>query len=561
MWAAALANNAAECQDLLDVDKYGELGAQVDAKGPEDWTVLHLAAYEGFAEVCGVLLSSCSTAVNARTNTGRTALHLAAVRGSTAIVPMLMSAGADINAEDSDLCAPLHLASVEGHAETVKCLLAFDPDFEMRNCIKKTAYDLAANVEVSEAFEAYFKAKNVTVNNDTYTRTKFGSVLIRNSREDRIAKLLTSGKQSGPQALKILYETSHQVVNSSHSASPPDSPTRGTMVRASTVDRFAEAPVSYRDFSLIGMLGRGAFGEVYLVQKTDTGDQYAMKVLEKAMLLGHNVLRYARTERNVLSYLKHPFIVGLKFAFQTADKLVLMLDYCAGGDLRQVLQREHQISESRAKIYICEVLLALEALHSRDIIYRDLKPDNVVIDGEGHALLTDFGLSKEGMADNMLARSFCGSVAYLTPEVLQRKGHTKMVDFYLLGVLLYELLVGTPPFYALQQEDLFKNILSKKVSFPWKVSSQAKKLMSGLLTRDPTKRLGSNGTEEIKAHKFFSGVDWDSVYRRELQPPVPPIRTIMRADHETMESLLGTEEKPSSSSVPGWSFPETEPVE
>lgn len=155
------------------------------------------------------------------------------------------------------------------------------------------------------------------------------------------------------------------------------------------------------------------------------------------------------TERNVLSLTNHPFIVKMNFAFQTADKLFLILDYCPGGDLGELLQREKRLSEDRVRIYLAETILALEDLHRRDVIFRDLKPDNIVLDNEGHALLTDFGLSKEGVLEHSTgAKSFCGSVAYLAPEMLKRCGHGKAVDWYLLGVVMYELLVGIPPYYA-----------------------------------------------------------------------------------------------------------------
>jgi serine/threonine protein kinase len=155
-----------------------------------------------------------------------------------------------------------------------------------------------------------------------------------------------------------------------------------------------------KSFVPIMILGKGSFGEVYLVQKQTSKEFFAMKVLLKDKLMGQNLVKYARTERNVLSYTNHPFIVGLNFAFQTKEKLFLILDYCPGGDLGSVLTREKRFDEDRARIYLAEVLLALENLHKRDIIFRDLKPDNVVLDNEGHALLTDFGLSKEGVQDN-----------------------------------------------------------------------------------------------------------------------------------------------------------------
>ena len=179
----------------------------------------------------------------------------------------------------------------------------------------------------------------------------------------------------------------------------------------------------------------------------DTKKLYAMKVLSKSKIKAQNLIKYALTERNVLSILHHPFVVHLNFAFQTFDKLFLILDYCPGGDLSQYLEIEKQFDETKAKFYICEILLAIEALHERDIIFRDLKPDNVVLDEDGHALLTDFGLSREGVYDGDEAKSFCGSYAYLAPEMIRKRGHGKAVDWYLLGVVFYELVTGMPPYY------------------------------------------------------------------------------------------------------------------
>mgnify|MGYP000285963700 CR=1 FL=1 len=220
----------------------------------------------------------------------------------------------------------------------------------------------------------------------------------------------------------------------------------------------SEEFVGPKNFKAIMKLGQGSFGQVYLVEKLSfagenpvperTGKYYAMKILNKKQILGQNLVKYAKTERDVLTITSHPFIVGLKYAFQTPEKLFLLLDYAPGGNMSRALQKDKRFSEERARVYLAEILLALEDLHKRDIIFRDLKPDNIVFDKEGHALLTDFGLSKVGVMNNTQARSFCGSPAYLAPEMLKRQGHGKSVDWYLLGVLLYEMLVGIPPYYS-----------------------------------------------------------------------------------------------------------------
>ena len=204
------------------------------------------------------------------------------------------------------------------------------------------------------------------------------------------------------------------------------------------------------------LLGKGSFGKVYLVKRKLTEKYYAMKILMKELIHTQNLTKYIYTEKKVQSELKHPFIVRLHCAFQTKNRVFMVMDYCRGGDLGYALQREERFSESRAKIYLAEVLLAIQALHSREIVYRDLKPDNVVLDENGHAVLTDFGLSKEGVTGNEDTKSFCGSVAYLAPEVLCRSGHGRSVDWYLLGVLLYEMLVGLPPYF---DEDKYVNYL------------------------------------------------------------------------------------------------------
>ena len=286
------------------------------------------------------------------------------------------------------------------------------------------------------------------------------------------------------------------------------------------LNSITEERITLSNFLCLAQLGKGSFGEVYLVQKINTQEKYAMKVLRKERIFGQNLLKYALAERNILSVTDHPFIVKLNCAFQNTTKLFLILEYCPNGDLGKHLLVEKRFSEERAKFYLCEVLLALENLHQRDIIFRDLKPDNVVLDGEGHCKLTDFGLSKEGVNETKYAQSFCGSIAYLAPEMLKKKGHGKAVDWYLLGVLFYEMLVGCPPFFTRRQEDIFNNIERGELNIPDFVSPAAADLLRKLLERDPSKRLGStNDAQEIKDYPYFKDVDWNKVYNKEIKPP------------------------------------------
>ena len=245
-----------------------------------------------------------------------------------------------------------------------------------------------------------------------------------------------------------------------------------------------------------------------------------MKVLDKRKISKQNIYKYAMTERNVLSTINFPFIVRLNYAFQTSQKLFLLLDYAPGGNLEFQLRLRKRFKEEVAKFYICEIILALGELHKHNIIFRDLKPDNIVLDKEGHILLTGFGLSKSGVYDKYDAKSFCGSIAYLAPEMLNRKGHGKAVDWYLLGVVFYEMLVGVPPFFSNNKGKIVNNGYKEEVVFPNYVSKEVKDFIKSLLVKNPDERLGSKlDVEEIKNNVYFKDVDWDKVYNKKYIPP------------------------------------------
>ena len=193
----------------------------------------------------------------------------------------------------------------------------------------------------------------------------------------------------------------------------------------------------------MGEIGKGSFGKVILVRRKVDNTLYAMKVLQKLNIMKRNQVEHTKTERSVLGRIDHPFIVGMKFAFQSHDKLYFVLDYCAGGELFFHLGKEGKFSEERSRLYAAEIALGLQYLHGFDVIYRDLKPENVLLTHDGHIRLTDFGLSKEGISHNIHGtKSFCGTPEYLAPEILNRSGHGRGVDWWSLGALLYEMLCG-----------------------------------------------------------------------------------------------------------------------
>jgi len=283
-----------------------------------------------------------------------------------------------------------------------------------------------------------------------------------------------------------------------------------------------------RDFSLLKVVGKGSFGKVMQVRSKTNGRIYAMKVLRKANIVKRNQVEHTRTERNVLGRIDHPFIVGLNFAFQTKSKLYFVLDYCAGGELFFHLGNEGRFDEHRSAFYAAQIVLALDHLHQQSIIYRDLKPENVLLDHNGNVRLTDFGLSKENVPHtDSGAHSFCGTPEYLAPEILNRKGHGRAVDWWSLGALLYEMLTGLPPFYCRDRNQLFEKIRSGVLEFPDFVSENARSLLDGLLCRDPTRRLGCGPTDalEIKRHPFFAELDWDALLACRIPSPWKPVIT------------------------------------
>jgi serine/threonine protein kinase len=451
-------------------------------------------------EKCKALLSTdcCGSyvaQVNARGAKGESALHMAVKTGNLKICQILVENGGpiDFSAKDFEGRNALHLACLEGHYLIAQLLIRGGTVLTARDFLGNTPLHYAVmsgNLKLIKYMFHRFPILNV-LNADGLSAAD----LMRNKGidiglDDIIVEHLDLGEPAEEEPLKI----------------------------------------THKDFEAIQVLGRGSFGEVYLVKLLSTGQLYAMKMLRKEKIIEEDLIKYAMVERNILSRVAHPFIVKLNFAFQSEDKLYLVLDYCSGGNLTYYLRKEKHFTEEAARFYVSELVLALEELHRNGVIYRDLKPDNVVIDGQGHALLTDFGLSKLGNDNTTSSNSFCGSVAYMAPEMIRRSGHGMAVDWYLLGVLLYEMLVGFPPFYSPNREQLFKNIENAKVRVPARVSSTARDLIKKLMKRNLDKRLGfKNDATAVKNHPFFATVDWDAVLRKETVPPIPPKTTITPA--------------------------------
>jgi len=276
------------------------------------------------------------------------------------------------------------------------------------------------------------------------------------------------------------------------------------------------------DFELLKVLGRGSFGKVMQVKKKSNNKVFAMKILKKRAIVARNQVEHTKAERKILQALQHPFLMTLRYAFQSKEKLYFVLDYFQGGELFFHLKNKRRFSEEVARLYVGEIALALGHLHSLGVIYRDLKPENILLDDIGHVCLTDFGLSKDVDKDDK-AHTFCGTPEYLAPEIVTGAGHDKAVDWWSLGILLYELTVGIPPFYSQNVNEMYNKIQHGVLRFPPFLSEPCKNLIVALLNRDPTKRLGSkDDVNDIRVHAFFKDISWDKLYKKEIDPQYKP---------------------------------------
>ena len=457
------------------------------------------------------LLNHCPALICSKDLFQRTPLHYAVQYNKTASVHQLLKAGADPNARDRQGKTPMHLAVVKQLPDLLLCMAYFNGDFSVQDNYGLEPLCYCGDRRTADALRklAHPPGREQSAESPA-TKKHF---------VDRKRQLLSRlGALPPPAVSRPARPGGEYVYRDCYSLSVA---ARHQQRLGQSVSRFSGvsfARVSARDFVIEDRLGKGSYGEIYCARKLDSGQLYALKVFSKRQLLGPRLSRYLQTEKKILMNFAHPFLLRLHFCFQNDKKLFMVLDYCEKRDLGQLLKRTRTLPESRLRLLLAELVLAVQALHEHDMLHRDIKPENVLIDAHGHVKLTDFGLSKELARAEESTRSFCGSLAYLPPEMVTRAGHGKPLDWYLLGQLAYECTTGAPPFYDLSKERIIHKITHGKLQVPAGASPQLADLLGRLLDRNPQTRLGARlGARELQRHAFFLGVDWQKVYNKEYK--------------------------------------------
>uniref|UniRef100_A0A669F5Y4 protein kinase C n=1 Tax=Oreochromis niloticus TaxID=8128 RepID=A0A669F5Y4_ORENI len=283
---------------------------------------------------------------------------------------------------------------------------------------------------------------------------------------------------------------------------------------------------SLQDFKCVAVLGRGHFGKVLLAEYKSTGEMFAIKALKKGDIVARDEVDSLMCEKRIfetVNSVRHPFLVNLFACFQTQEHVCFVMEYAAGGDLMMHIHAD-VFSEPRAVFYAACVVLGLQFLHDHKIVYRDLKLDNLLLDTEGYVKIADFGLCKEGMGFRDRTSTFCGTPEFLAPEVLTETSYTRAVDWWGLGVLIFEMLVGESPFPGDDEEEVFDSIVNDEVRYPRFLSTEAISIMRRLLRRSPERRLGAGekDAEEVKKHLFFRTIDWAALLAKKVKPPFVP---------------------------------------
>ena len=520
-------------------------GANCNKVSIDEWTPLQLSCYLNKINCVKALLTHPNLQINKMTKFRGTALHLTCSQGNLELAKLLLESNAYMNLEDH-----MHKTPIE--YVTNSDLLEILPVYSGMQQLKKYQGEkdpptsFCSEVYLSNSFSLndkvvflYMDIENATlnryVNKEHYLDKKSAELYIKlNDIQDVvyseakdiyffkiIASKISVKYYSKHKEITVEWIERIKIASEYYHIYKPKGNGRKTMEITEEVINeesltTSQDNIHFNCFTIMDEIGNGSFGTVYKVKKNVTGEIFAMKSLSKPVLQKHKQLKYAISECKIMRQLNHPFVVHLHYAFQTSKYLYLVLELCPNGDLYGLIEKKGKVEEHISRFYIAEVILALEYLHDMDIIYRDLKPANVLIDRFGHAKLADFGLAKENIDKGNLAMTMAGSPAYLPPEIILNKGASKASDIYGIGPLLFELLTGTTPYYCDNIDSLFQNIKTAKLIFPHYISNNAKELITQIMNRDPLKR---PPISRIKRHPFFRKLDWEALLSKRIKPP------------------------------------------
>lgn len=488
--------------------------------------ILAYAALRNDSLIIDEILSLKPDLINKPDDRGYTALHYAVKYRKMKSIMSLLKGNADISVPNTEGRSPLALAALKQNPEAFLALVAYGG--------KVTAKD-KYGVPAVAYFHDHKLVRQLTKidgSNDTLCpdsclhsnsnkpeedplitkrfsdkkRTLYARLGIGIERDQRSSARLNNycDKYSVELAKRYRYEKNRNYM--------PDC----SVVRTAVVPK---TPLP-TDYVIEDTIGSGSFGEVFCARKRATGQLCALKVFSKRQMLGSSLVRFLQVEKKIMMNFNHPFLLNLQACFQTDKKLYLVMEYCEKGDFGRYLKYNGPLNESKARLLISEIILAVETLHQHHFIHRDIKPENILVTKSGHVKLGDYGLCKELKGDTVLTDTFCGSVSYLPPEIIARTGHGKSADWYLVGELLYECIYGQPPYFAQSKEKTYDRIITGDLKFPKAastVSSACQDLIRSLLAKKPSDRLGSGarGSASIKEHTFFIGLDWQKVYAQE----------------------------------------------
>ena len=518
-----------------------ELSADCNAITADHWTPLQISCYQGHLECVKIIISHPAVNINKMTSERGTGLHLAASCGHTEIVRVLLENNANPVLEDPGGKTALELAANIEVAEII-------PRYIGQEILKNSAGDEAVERPLGFSGEVFYTAswlindKQVYLVLDTqngnfnhyktrvsyideeppeysipFTRIQEVKILSENVVEKYF--FLISGSD-----IRLKYYTNFLDMTEEWTTRILDAiGFFRTFIQAPKpqplkppVADISEEGIHLHSFEILEEVGSGSFGKVFKVKKNQTEEIYALKSLNQSTLRQRKQLKYAIAECKILKSIRHPFILPLFWAFQSDTHLFMVLEFCSLGDFSRLLSYVHHLNIPQAKFYISEIILAIEHLHSLDIIYRDLKPQNILLDDCGHIRLADFGLAKQNATQENPAMSFCGSPAYLPPELLAQSGLWKPADVYCIGANLFELLTGDPPFFTENINVLYQRIANDTLNFPQNFNEEAKDLIMKTMKRNPEERIK---IAEVKQHSFFKDINWDEMLKKKVHPP------------------------------------------